>query len=114
MRSRLKQVIGLSTETETNQGTADDPTIRSAHERAKEEITRWEGSEAAFRYCEHCGGIFSSDMMYDHRKSSPDEKVREVDPQEGFKNTIALEPGDQFPDDAHVGEAKPCPGRDAE
>lgn len=88
---------------------AERPSVRSSHEISKEDIDEWPPEASTLIYCELCEQVFvSGDVFYDHRMASTDERARKLSPEDGFEDRRELTAGDEFPDEATVGEVTPC------
>lgn len=60
-------------------------------------------------YCERCGQVFATfDLFYDHRENSDEPGAKEWNEDDRFVGRRTLEPGDEFPDGAIVGQLEPC------
>ena len=102
----IRRLLGIETPDESS-----DPTdnVRSAHEIAKEDIELFDEDACGLIYCELCEQVFGSgDLFYTHRMASSDEQARKLSPENGFTHRRKLAVGEEFPENATVGEIEPC------
>lgn len=76
------------------------------YSRAKDRLAARSGEAHRLYYCDLCWQVFPSfDIFYDHRTASDYEIAHQG---EGFSDYQELDPGDDVPDCATVGNSMPC------
>lgn len=88
----------------TGKENGSDETVEESAQRS---MDIWEGDNQMV-HCELCNQVFVSfDIFYDHRITSDAEPATEWEGDK-FAHYSELEEGVEFPEDATIGEAKPC------